>query len=302
MVEWKYVVSAETHAEQICAIVRDLVAVTDAKPGFNTLRHQFKLYKGQFDGSRYADNKTLQNDYQIDTNPEFSYFSNSKSSLSSLGLKEVDSYESCDLSRRLMQIKSNDIPAQRLRLKFECVDTEELKDIEIKVEGDRAIYKIGEGETSHFHIPNDKKLWETQFMVCSIGGQFYLRDMGFVHNSRVKLDTKCEVQIQKGSVVDLGKVVHYHFDKVCHNQKPTEQGRDKFYILTPDKDYEVDKDDVPYIRARPIWISADENPENIQNEIHVNTDGQKVTNTVGRSMRRDIQIKLKAVSADHCQI
>lgn len=148
-----------------------------------------------------------------------------------------------------------------------------MKDIEIKVEGDRAIYKIGEGETSHFHIPNDKKLWETQFMVCSIKGQFFLRDMGFVHNSRVKLDTKCEVQIQKGSVVDLGKVVHYHFDKVVHHQIPSEQGSDKFYILRPDKDYEVDAEDVPYIRARPIWISADENIENIQNEIHIDCDG-----------------------------
>ena len=85
------------------------------------------------------------------------------------------------------------IPEKRLKLKFEAVDTEELKGIEILVEGDKAIYKIGEGETSNYHIPNDKKLWETQFMVCSINGQFYLRDMGFVHNSRVKLDQKCEV-------------------------------------------------------------------------------------------------------------
>ena len=60
-----------------------------------------------------------------------------------------------------MQIKALDIPQKRLRLVFESVDTEELKDIEITVEGDRAIYKIGEGETSHYHIPNDKKLWET---------------------------------------------------------------------------------------------------------------------------------------------
>jgi hypothetical protein len=36
-----------------------------------------------------------------------------------------------------------------------------LKDLEVIVEGDKAIFKIGEGETSHFHIPNDKKLWET---------------------------------------------------------------------------------------------------------------------------------------------
>jgi len=60
-----------------------------------------------------------------------------------------------------MHIKALDIPQNRLKLKFESVDTEELKDVEIVVEGDRAIYKIGEGETSHYHIPNDKKLWET---------------------------------------------------------------------------------------------------------------------------------------------
>jgi len=30
-------------------------------------------------------------------------------------------------------------------------------------------------------------------MICSIDGQFYMRDMGFVHASRLKLDTKCEV-------------------------------------------------------------------------------------------------------------
>jgi hypothetical protein len=53
-----------------------------------------------------------------------------------------------------------------LVLKFEQVDTEELRHIEIAVEGDRAIYKIGEGETAHYHIPNDKKLWETQFMIA----------------------------------------------------------------------------------------------------------------------------------------
>lgn len=46
-------------------------------------------------------------------------------------------------------------------LKFESVDTEELKNVEIVFEGDRAIFKIGEGEANHYQIPNDKKLWET---------------------------------------------------------------------------------------------------------------------------------------------
>jgi len=201
-----------------------------------------------------------------------------------------------------MHVKALNIPDKRLVLKFEAVDTEELKNIEIKVEGDQAMYKIGEGETSNYHIPNDKKLWETQFCVCSIDGEFYLRDMGFVHNSRIKLDNKCEVQIQKGSVVDLGKVVHYHFDKVVHAIKPSTVANDNFYILRPEAEYEVDAEDFPLIRARPLWVSQDENTDNIQNEIHVNADGQKNNNSLGRSMKRDIQIKLKAVSADHCGV
>lgn len=208
----------------------------------------------------------------------------------------------CNLQREVIQVKSNAIPNQRLVLRFEQVDTAELQKIEINVEGDKAIFKVGEGETAHYHIPNDKKLWETQFMVCVINGNFYLRDMGFVHNSRVKLDEKCEVQIQKGSVVDLGKVVHYHFDKVVHAALPSNPSNERFFILRPNRDYEVDKDDFPFMRARPVWVSADENVEHIQNEIHVNADGNKNNNTLGRSMKRDIQIKLKAVSADHCAI
>ena len=60
-----------------------------------------------------------------------------------------------------MHVASQSIPKQKLKLKFENVDTEELKGIEICIDGDRAIYKIGEGETSNYHIPNDKKIWET---------------------------------------------------------------------------------------------------------------------------------------------
>jgi len=42
--------------------------------------------------------------------------------------------------------------------------------------------------------------------------------------------------------------------------------------------------------------------DNIQNEINIYDDTGKEKYTIGRSMKRDIQIKLKAVSADHCQI
>ena len=59
---------------------------------------------------------------------------------------------------------------KRLILQFEQVDTEELRGVEIVFEGDRAIYKVGDGESCHYHLPNDKKLWENQFMICSIDG------------------------------------------------------------------------------------------------------------------------------------
>jgi len=130
--------------------------------------------------------------------------------------------------------------------------------------------------------------------------------MGFVHTTRLKLDTQCEVQIQKGSVVDLGKVVHYHFDKLVHIKEPTKESNQGLYILRTGNDYDIgEEDDIPELRARPTWVSAEESHENIQNEINVivdDIDGKKNVSSVGRSMKRDIQIKLKAVSAEHCAI
>lgn len=140
-------------------------------------------------------------------------------------------------------------------------------------------------------------------MIINIDGQYYIRDLGFVHTSRIKLDKRSEIQIQKGSIVDLGKVVHYHFDKAIHHVAPSENPSEGYYQMRPsDKEYDVDTEDFPHLRARPTWVSADENVDNIQNEINVYADGQKLVNSVGRSMKRDIQIKLKAVSADHCAI
>jgi len=101
----------------------------------------------------------------------------------------------------------------------------------------------------------------------------------------------------------LGKVVHYHFDKALHNSVPTAAPSETFYMMRPsDNDYNLDTEDFPHLRARPTWVSADENVDNIQNEINIYADNEKLVNSVGRSMKRDIQIKLKAVSADHCAI
>jgi len=207
------------------------------------------------------------------------------------------------LQKKEFNLMPDTIPEKRLKLKFESVDTEELKNVEITFEGDRGLFKIGEGEANHYQIPNDKKLWETQFMIVCIAGKYYIRDLGFVHTSRIKLDKRSEIQIQKGSIIDLGKVVHYHFDKAIHKTAPNQTPSDQFYMMRPsDKEYDLDTEDFPHLRARPTWVSADENVDNIQNEINIYADGNKLINSVGRSMKRDVQIKLKAVSADHCAI
>ena len=103
-------------------------------------------------------------------------------------------------------------------------------------------------------------------------------------------------------MVDLGKVVHYHFDKAIHTKEPDYAQGESFFALRKDGAFDVDSDDFPHLRARPTWVSAEEHIENIQNEINLYADGEKKTNSLGRSMKRDIQIKLKAVSADHCNI
>jgi hypothetical protein len=292
----EFVISVETHASEICHIIDEIASHAQ----INMMRNQVKTYHGAFQGYAEAKKESL-GDYQLLENPTWTMFKDDSSLLGSLQFVEVNQIHA-SFARDPIHIKSDKLPDHKLVLKFEAVDTDELKNIDIVVNGDRAFFKIGEGETAHYHIPNDKKLWETQLMVQCIGGNYFLRDMGFVHNSRVKLDHKCEVRIQQGCVVDLGKVVHYHFDKVVHAVEPSTQSNQRFYVLRPNEPYESDADDFPFIRARPIWVSADENEENIQNEIHVNADGTKNTNTLGRSMKRDIQIKLKAVSADHCQI
>jgi pSer/pThr/pTyr-binding forkhead associated (FHA) protein len=59
--------------------------------------------------------------------------------------------------------------------------------------------------------------------------------------------------------------------------------------------------DPPTLRARPTWVSSDENKDLIQKEIILEAYSQNFF-SIGRSMKREVQIKLKAVSADHCNI
>ena len=55
------------------------------------------------------------------------------------------------------------------------------------IDGTQGIFKVGEGEVNHYIIPNDKKLCESQFDIICKGGKYFVRDLGIVHTSRVKV-------------------------------------------------------------------------------------------------------------------
>lgn len=82
---------------------------------------------------------------------------------------------------------------KKISLKFASVDTEELKDLQINFDGNKSLLKIGEGDCNQYFIVNDKKLWESQVMIVCKNGQYYIRDLGVVHTSRVKVDNNMEV-------------------------------------------------------------------------------------------------------------
>ena len=66
-----------------------------------------------------------------------------------------------DLKRHAFDIKPIDKQTHNLYLRFTNVDTEELKDLEVKFDGNLAQFKVGEGDINHYIITNDKKLWES---------------------------------------------------------------------------------------------------------------------------------------------
>lgn len=138
-------------------------------------------------------------------------------------------------------------------------------------------------------------------MILNLNGKYYIRDLGIVHTSRIKVNPQTSLQIHQGALLDLGKVVHYHVDKLLHEKAPTRDSNGNFIVMrTTQANYKLD--DEAILRARPTWISADENKDLVQNEILLEPTDKKTTFTIGRSNRRDVEIKLKAVSADHCKI
>jgi len=91
-----------------------------AKVGYNALRIQYKTYVGAFPTSAYVDNDALaQAGYTISNSAPFDEFKTDKSILGQLTLSEVKLPGSCELQRKIVHLKTMEIPEKRLKLKFE---------------------------------------------------------------------------------------------------------------------------------------------------------------------------------------
>jgi hypothetical protein len=56
----------------------------------------------------------------------------------------------CVLNRRAMILRTDSIPDKSLTMTFSAADTEELRNVSFTFQGDRAIFKVGEGELNHY--------------------------------------------------------------------------------------------------------------------------------------------------------
>jgi hypothetical protein len=91
-------------------------------------------------------------------------------------------------------------------------------------------------------------------------------------------------------------------NKLTHETAPRTPSSAEFVVMRGSHpEYRVDEDEA-ILRARPAWVSADENRDMVQNEIMLESSSKQTKFSLGRSNRRDVELKLKAVSADHCKI
>ncbi|CDW75107.1 UNKNOWN [Stylonychia lemnae] len=296
MLSNNFVVSLNDHADQINQFVSQIIGSSD----LNVLRDQLRLTQGSRQPTEYVDENRFFKNFKISTEPDYDVLHQFVKETNLVQLTPDQVKVNLNLKRHVFKIKPVQEQNSNLFLKFTNVDTDELKDLEIKFDGNLAQFKVGEGDCNHFVISNDKKLWESQFMIIQKDGQYYIRDLGIVHTSRVKVNSQTALQIHQGALLDLGKVVHYHVDKLIHEAVPNQESNPNFIVMKGTQaNYKVD--DEAILRARPTWISADENKDLVQNEI-ILENNEKSVFSVGRSNRRDVEIRLKAVSADHCKI
>mmetsp|Transcript_42764 Transcript_42764/g.30845 ORF Transcript_42764/g.30845 Transcript_42764/m.30845 type:complete len:299 (+) Transcript_42764:460-1356(+) len=158
-IESDFVMSIIDNASQICILIQQ-VCDAGQQQGFNALRDQIRTYSETFPGSDLLE--TPIEGYKVDSVPKFDYFESAD--LKVMNLRELNQKEisqESNLQRHIFETYPNQAATHKLHMKFESVDTEELKDLEISFDGNYGIFKVGEGEANHYQIPNDKKLWES---------------------------------------------------------------------------------------------------------------------------------------------
>jgi len=75
----------------------------------------------------------------------------------------------------------------RLVLVIKAGDTKDLIGQRIEVSGDQMFVKVGENDSNHFRVPNEKKMYNSQFSIIRKDGMFFIRDLGELHNCRLKI-------------------------------------------------------------------------------------------------------------------
>ena len=191
-----FVFSLSEHSEEITVLVQQVVDA-GSRVGYNALQDQVKTYTDTFNLEAHRI-QTLPAGLSASENPRLHQFMNDRD-LSTIRMRELSPGEleiPVDLQRRTFDALPDRAASHKLHMKFEAVDTEELKNLEISVDGTQGIFKIGEGEANHYQIPNDKKLWESQLMIVCKDGKYYIRDLGVVHTSRIRVDMNTNIQIQ----------------------------------------------------------------------------------------------------------
>lgn len=122
-----------------------------SRNGYNSLQDQVKTYTEPFDAESNLIKK-LPPGVSITDTPRLHHFMNSPD-LAAIKMRELTPAEleqPVDMQRRPFDSVPDRAASHKLHMKFEQVDTDELKDLEISVDGTRGVFKIGEGENNHY--------------------------------------------------------------------------------------------------------------------------------------------------------
>lgn len=145
-----FVFSLAEHASQIVTLVQQVVDA-GSRISFNALQDQAKLYQNEFDASTNKI-KTLPSGFSTSAQPRLHQFINDRD-YEAIKMRELSPAEletEVDLQRRTFESIPDRSATHKLHMRFEAVDTEELKNLEISVDGTQGVFKIGEGEANHY--------------------------------------------------------------------------------------------------------------------------------------------------------